>query len=308
MSSIRRVSWTARRGALMLLLGAVMSGCGKPAPTSPSSAAATTPSRAAGISLVSSSPAPDSVIVTDASPNNTPPPSITTLNLAFSATYGSALPGATLEAELMDPSGKRCGYWYSDARDMAAGVPLTFQTSGFSWECPVPTTTTSVVVTLLTLTGSSRLTRTEYLTQSFPVGYTYQLYGEPLAAPGSAPSIASLGWHDMVPGCGGDCSAPGDNIYVYCGVTQPDGGSVTTTLSITWAGHAPLTTTTAFPAGATVHPSRSIMWGGQAAGAVSVLETTVPAMVGGVWPTATAVCSTVNSRGEMATGTIKVPR
>jgi hypothetical protein len=289
---------TLRPWAIVLAssLLVTVAACHKQSPTAPTSGAAASVS----IEFVSSSPAPGTIVVTGASPNDTPPDSVpaSALIMTFWVRSDRQTTGVMLKVDLLDASGAQCGYSYSDPQDLLPGVPTSFTISRFRWRCPVPTYTDSVMVTVPTPTGPVQ--------RFIRIAYTYQRYPVPPDAPPSPPVITALGWVSTVMGCS-DCAAPGDPLSVYCGVYEPDGASVTTTLTITWDGHAPQTVTTTFPPGASLEPSRYVGYcSGPVIGAASLLCTGVPRDAGFL-PHATAVCSTVNPRRETATKTINVP-
>jgi hypothetical protein len=297
MRTRRLVIATAFQGGLVIFLASSLVVCGGTnTPTAPTSSAAASVS----INFVSSSPAPNTIVVTGAGPNDTPPDYLPTsaLSMTFSARSDKQIAGVKLKVELLDASGVQCGFSYSDPQDLLTDVPTSFTVGHFLWRCPVPTYTPLVEVTVSTPTGPVQ--------RFIQIAYMYQRYPVPPDVPPSPPVITALGWRSTVMGCG-DCAAPGDPLSLYCGAYEADGASVTTTLVITWDGHAPQSITTTFPPGASSAPSRYVgYWSGPVTGAASVLSTGVP-LDAGPLPHATAVCSTVNLRGDTATKTINVP-
>jgi hypothetical protein len=125
-------------------------------------------------------------------------------------------------------------------------------------------------------------------------------------------SIATLDWHDAVPGCGGKCEQSGDGIFAYCGVAESDGASVTATLTIAWDNGPLQTTTTTFTHGESALSTRNVgygFWGVRITGAAAFVDSTVPGDPKARIPqAATATCSAVNARGESVTKSIRIPQ
>ncbi len=299
---------------VFLLASSIVCACGHgQGPTAPSSGTAGPAAPQGSIQFVSSTPAANSVIVIGTSANGAAATSFPpgALSMTFSVQTTTTIAGAELEVDLLEESGGTCAYSYSAAHDVAAGTPTAFTNTAFAWRCGLSGRTTAARVTLLASnrTSQSQTSYSNYLVQSIPITFTYQPYASPPAGTPSAPSIATLGWHDMVPGCGGDCFLPGDPIFVYCGTAEADGAGVTTTLTLTWDDNTSQTTTTTFPAGASSSPTHGLsygLWSVQVTGAASLL-TSVVRGANDVPQHATAVCSTVNVRGETATKSIRLP-
>jgi hypothetical protein len=300
MRTRRLVVATAFRGGLLISVAVGLVMCrGTKAPTAPTSTAAASIT----IEFVSSTPPPNTIVVTGASANNEPPGYLdaSALSMTLSVRSDRQVAGTKLKIDLLDSSGTTCGYGSSDPQDLLPGIPTSFTTRVFVWQCTVPTSTESVRATVLTPTGPVQ--------QFIRVRYIYQPYPAPPNVPPSAPTIATLGWQSTVLGCAGACWAPGDTLAVYCGVFEADGASVTSSMTVTWDGYPPQTMTTVFPSGASSVPGHyvHIQWSSvEVTGAASVLDTEVP-RDGPPLQHATAVCSAVNPRGEAATKTINVP-
>lgn len=267
----------------VVALGSVR--CGAPQAPSPQSVSTT------AINFVSSTPEPGADVVT----TNIPP-----LRLNFSVTAPAAIAGAQVEVKLLNASGETCGYAFSDKHDVPAGTSVLFTNPAGAivfdaygtFMCALPTAITGVKVTLLTLTGAVSLTRTEYLTETLAIGYSLREYPRPPGGPPASPVIARFSWTG-VQGCGSCPPISGDPVNLTCVATAADGAEATTTLTMTWDGEAPTSKSRTFPAGATSSPKGAIFSFGW--GAV------------GQPPRATAECRVVNSRGETATSTIRIP-
>jgi hypothetical protein len=272
----------------VVALGSVR--CGAPQAPSPP------PVTTASINFVSSTPEPGADVVTT---------SLGALRLNFSVISPAAIAGAQVEMKLLNASGETCGYGFSPAQDVPVGTPVVFANPGgtivfsdksFGVGCALPTAITGVKATLLTLTGPGpRLDRTDYHTETFAIGYALREFPRPPSGPPTPPVIASFYWTNTVPGCGSPClPIPGDWVNAICVATAADGAEATTTVTMTWDGAATSTSASrTFPAGATSSPAGAIFAVGS--GAV------------GQPPRATAECRVVNSRGETATSTIRIP-
>lgn len=274
----------------ILSVVALASACGDAAPPGPSPQ----PVTAIGISFVSSAPEPGADVVTT---------NLGSLGLTFSVIAPEAIPGARLEMKLMNGSGEQCGYAFSQTQDLPAGTRLTFANPSAvfvfddhgKYQCALPAAITAVRVTLLTLTsspGSPYLTRTEYHTDTFPIGYALREYPRPPGGAPTPPVIARFSWTG-VQGCGSCPPVSGDPVNLTCVATAADGAEATTTLTMTWDGATPSSKSHTFPAGATSSPKGAVFSFGW--GAV------------GQPPRATAECRVMNIRGETATSTIRIP-
>jgi len=136
------------------------------------------------------------------------------------------------------------------------------------------------------------LKRVDYLSQSFPVGYTIQRYPPPPNAPASPPAITRLWWGNNIGPTGGTV-LPDDPISVNCIVHEADGAPMTVAITVAWDGLAPRTWTKAFPAGASSSEEGAVL------------------DVGFIWPNASravVTCLGTNNRGETARATMPIPR
>ena len=173
----------------------------------------------------------------------------------FSVLYDSSISQAMLEIELLDTNGTVCAFNFTNEQDVVAHEVSTFANDFLVWEsrdCPLPKTTSTLKVTLLTLRDveGPNLTRTEYLSKLFAVGYAFERYPpSPANAPPSAPLIEELGWRVNLP-TGGDPPIPGDPTTTWCKVSDADGDAVTVTLALTWTRATPRSVSQSFPPGA----------------------------------------------------------
>lgn len=278
----------------VVALGSVRCGAPQaPSPQASSPQSAPQPATTRAINFVSSTPEPGADVVT----TNVPP-----LRLNVSVISPDAIAGAQVEVKLLNASGETCGFAFSDKHDVPAGTPVLFTNpagaivfdSYGSFMCALPTAVTGVKVTLLTLTGAVYLTRTEYLTETLAIGYSLREYPRPPGGTPTPPVIARFSWTNGVPGCGTPCPPiPGDPVSLTCVATAADGAEATITLTMTWDGGTPTSKSRTFPAGATSSPKGAVFSFGW--GAV------------GQPPRATGECRVVNSRGETATSTIRIP-
>ena len=267
----------------VVALGSVR--CGAPQAPSPP------PVTTTAINFVSSTPEPGADVVTT---------NLGALRLNFSVIAPAAIAGAQVEVKLLNASGETCGYAFSDKHDVSPGASVLFTNpagvivfdSYGSFMCALPTAITGVKVTLLTLTGAVYLTRTEYLTETLAISYSLREYPRPPGGPPTPPVIARFSWTG-VQGCGSCPPSSGDPVNLTCVATAADGAEATTTLTMTWDGATPSSKSRTFPAGATSSPKGAIFSFGWAAV--------------GQPPRATAECRVVNSRGETATSTIRIP-
>src|SRR5205814_4534 len=111
----------------------------------------------------------------------------------------------------------------------------------------------ATLVTYVRPPGGSTVTQTDYVVQSFPVGFTFTPYPAPPAgAPQTAPVISSLDWQNPVQGCGSPkCGLVWDDFpFAFCDAYEVDGAPVTITIVWTWDTGASNTGTFVFPAGA----------------------------------------------------------
>lgn len=241
------------------------------------------------VTFVSSSPAPGGEVTT-VSPN---------MSLTFSVLSSAAIPGAQIEVDLFDAFGQRCSYSFSSKHDIVAGTPAVFTSSGGSFGnggsdgCTVPTTIASVKATLVTLTGpGAYLTQTVYAEQSFPLTYAVHEYPQPPAGvPPAPPAISSLTWATAVAGCGGCDPIPDDPVDVTCIVKEADGAGATVTITVTWDGAAPQSSTKMFAPGATSTTTGA--------------RFSITSVATGQ-PRATTQCSVMNDRGETAMSTVRI--
>jgi hypothetical protein len=246
-----------------------------------------------GISLVSSDPAPGGETALTSNAGITYP----TLRMTFSVLFDTALPDAKLEVDLLDAGGATCWYTFVD-HPIPAGIPERV-TAPTIWDRGYPLTGScgtypqriaSVRATLLTLRGpevNGHLQRTDYVKQTLSVGYTIQRYPPPPPNPAAAPpTISDFYWRDEsnIPTC---CypPLPDDWITAACTVRESDGAPVTVSLTLTWDGVAPKTSTYTFPAGASSSTEGARLGLGSAAPKVAR-------------PHATLVCVGSNARGE----------
>ena len=229
---------------------------------------------------------------------------------AFGVVYKDALPDAKFEVELLDASGTQCSSAFLDHPiSPAAADTITAagsQPPGFSLSAacssvfPQPLHIAGVRATLLTLRGpevNGHLTRTVYLTQTFPLAYTINRYPPvPPNAPATPPTITGISWinwatpSEPIP-------VPGDNIRTGCGVTEADGVVITITLTVAFDGAAPLKWTGTTPVAASSSP------GGAAFG----VDFTVPPTLKFPPPLhAKVTCDATNPRGETASKSIDI--
>jgi hypothetical protein len=244
----------------------------------------TDPSPISGISLVESNPPSGAELVLSPS----------ALRLTFSVRYEEALPDAQLQVELLDASGKTCGFNFTEPRAILAGQPTTVISDFLVWDCGLPAETVSIRATLVTLreTGGSRLQRTEYLTNQFNAAYRFRRYPPPPAGvPRSGPVIDQLTWRVNLP-TGGDPPIPGDPVSVSCKVTDADGDEATLTVTVTWEGQGPRTVSETFPAGATSSA--------EGASLTSTSDAGNP-------PRARAECTVLDAGGFSASRSITIP-
>jgi hypothetical protein len=231
--SIRSSLPAMARKLLLALAMSVAASCGR----------ATEPSPTSGIDLVSSVPTSGAELVVSSS----------ALRLTFSVRYDDPLPDAVLHVELLDASGRTCGFNFTEPRPIVPGQAATLISDFLVWECPLPAETTAVRATLVTLrnAGGGLLQRTEYLRAQFNARYRFRRYPPPPTGMSpSPPTIDALSWRVNLP-TGGDPPIPGDPTSVTCRVTDADGSAATLTLTVTWEGTAPRTVSETFPAGAT---------------------------------------------------------
>jgi hypothetical protein len=266
-----------------------------PAPAPPAPPA---PGPGSGISFVSSDPAPGGeTSVTESGGVHL----LGNMKMNFSVQYNIAIPDAKLQVQLLDGAGQVCWYTFVDY-PIPANQPVTVPINKiYVWESVVcstfPMRITTVKVMLLTLRGpevNGRLQRTDYLTQSFPIGYTIQRYPAPPSVPPALPVIADLSWRVPLP-TGGDPPISGDPVNIHCKATEADGAAVTLTLTLTWDGIAPKISTKAFPAGASSSPE----------GAVLDMGVSAPTVASGA-PHATVSCVVTNTRGETASRSVEI--
>ncbi len=247
-----------------------------------------------GISLVSSDPAPGGeTALTSSGAGFTYPK----LEMTFSVLFDTALPDAKLQVELFDAGGANCWYTFVD-HPIPAGISERVSerivwTQGYplAGTCGTyPQKIASVRATLLTLRGpevNGRLQRTDYVKQTFPVSYTIQRYPPPPSNPPSAPlTISDFYWRNesSLPTCC-DPPFPDDWITAACTVREADGAPVTVSITLTWDGFAPKTSTSTFPAGASSSAEGARV--GLGLGAPMVAK-----------PHATLVCVGSNARGD----------
>ena len=219
------------------------------------------------------------------------------LTLRFHVRSDVALPDAKLEIDLLDSTGQICFRNFVD-RAVPANQTVSIDVKQIFPErenCPAfPIHIAEVKATLLTLREplvNARLQRTDYVTQSFQIGYIIHRWPPPPvnAAP-APPVIADMYWKgpwNQPP----DSPLPGDAISVFCKITETDGAPITATVSVLWDGRTtPVVRTESFPAGASSSPQGILAWGGGPAAAYH----------------AVATCLATNARGETATRTIDV--
>lgn len=124
-------------------------------------------------------------------------------------------------------------------------------------------------------------------------------------------TIATLAWHDEVPGCGGICFQADDQIFVYCGASESDGAAVTVTLTMVWDTGQTHSTTSVFTnaeSGLATHNVNHSMWSVPITGAATLLDLIVPALPDGLHSSGgTATCSAVNGQGTAASSSIRLP-
>jgi hypothetical protein len=267
-------------------------GCGGNHPTQPTATTPETPS-ATGILLVGSKPAPGG----ETSLRNSGGVLFPELEMSFTVRYDTALPDAKVEVELFDAGGANCWYTFLDQSMPANQAETVTASRGWSAGYPVagtcgsyPQQIASVRATLLTLREpliNGRLQRTDYLAQSFPISYAIQRYPPPPANSAPAPpTISSLSWRNELsrPTC---CDPPlqDDPITASCTVRETDGAPVTVSLTLTWDGVRPKSSTYTFPAGAS----------SSAEGATLGLSSVAPKVP---HPHATLVCVGSNGRGD----------
>ena len=206
-----------------------------------------------------------------------------------------------------------CASSFSAGATALANMPTTATLTQIGWtgSCPLPVTTSTLTATLLNIVfppGTSHGTRTDYIVQSFPIGFTFTPYPAPPAgAPQTAPVVSSLDWQNPVPGCGTPkCGLVFDDFpSAICNAYEVDGAPVTVTIAWTWDTGSTATGTIAFPAGASAL-SRTVN-GRLIRGAEAIVGKAVPQYPKGQSPRATAVCTVTNDRGQSATKTIQIP-
>jgi hypothetical protein len=266
-----------------------------------------------GLTLVSAFPAAGATIVTGTGSNLNPPTAITGLNLTFGVLSDVTIPDAKVKVDLLDAAGTLCASSFSAGATALANMPTTATLTQVGWtgSCPLPVTTSTLTATLLNIVfppGGSHGTRTDYIVQSFPIGFTFTPYPAPPAgAPQTAPVVSSLDWQNPVPGCGTPkCGLVFDDFpSAICDAYEVDGAPVTITIVWTWDTGATATGTVAFPAGASAL-SRTVN-GRLIRGAEATVGKAVPLYPTGKSPRATAVCTVTNDRGQSATKTIQIP-
>jgi len=251
----------------------------KPTPTQPAADPIVT--------FAASDPAPGSKLVATSSP---------ALSMTFSVVLATALPQASLEAQLLDGSGAVCGFGFSITQDLPVGttlvaIPTMLLNGGADTPCAKPTTTAIVQATLRAPDYVNPAQPRIYAQPSFPIAYPVQQY--PDIPPGlvTPPTISSLTWQSETAGCG-DCLLAGETVNVTCTVKAADGAAATVSLVVTWDAGPSSSGSQAFPTGATAAQN----------GASFTLS---PTEVGSP-PRATAACTVVNVRGETATATIRI--
>jgi len=268
------------------------------------------PPAQSNITVLSTSPAAGGTVITGASANGQPPSFLSSLPaVTVSVRSSTAIAAARIEIDVLDAAGNRCGYGFVDAFDLPANTPTTRTASDFGWACALPVTTTSTSVTVYT--NPSNGVRINQFGEAFPIGFSFQAFADGSGQPTVVPSVATLAWHDAVPGCGGDCLQPDDGMFVYCGAFASDGQALTASLSLTWDGRATETTTVAFPAGASSQPTRNLsygLWSVSVTGAAVIHNSTVRAGLNGGHPHAIATCTVTNARGDNVSRTIGIPR
>jgi hypothetical protein len=227
------------------------------------------------------------------------------LRMQFEIRHDATLPDAKLQVELFSAAGTRCAYTFVD-QAVAANQTMTVRVDQlWNWQMQAcgafPAGTSTVTATLLTLRGpevNGHLQRTDYAAVTLPLRYTVRRYpAPPASAPRAAPAIDELRWRVSLP-VGGDPPIAGDIVDTHCTARESDGAPLTTTITVTWDGLAPLRFTQAFPAGASSSPSGAYY-------GVSVLApNNAPA------PHARLTCLVTNDRGQTVTasGDIGTPK
>ena len=221
---------------------------------------------------------------------------LTALRMQFAVQYSTALPDANLEVQLLGDSGQVCASTFIDLA-VPANQSVTISAPNVVWHWELERCATSTVVTatvkatLLTQREpmvNGRLQRTDYITQSFPIRYSIRRYPPPPpAAPASAPVISDLSWRTALP-VGGDPPLPGDPVNIWCTARESDGAAMTVTITVTWDGLAPITSTRSFEAGASSSPS----------GAYHAIGLVAPKLF--TFAHAKVDCAATNVRGETA--------
>jgi hypothetical protein len=214
----------------------------------------------AGIVFLGSDPAPGSEVVMTENPCCGL--YLRDLQLQFAVQVDQSLPDAKLEVELFGDGGQQCAYMFVD-QAIPANQSVPVVVNGItSWQLQTcnafPVAIASVKATLLTLRGpeiNGHLTRTDYVSQSFPIRYTIRRYPPPPpGVPASLPVISDLTWKVNVPTVGSDPPLAGDPVSLACTARETDGAPLTLTITLTWDTLAPKAYTLAFPAGASSSP------------------------------------------------------
>ena len=221
---------------------------------------------------------------------------LTALRMQFAVQYSTALPDAKFEVQLLGESGQVCASTFID-QAMPANQSVTISAPHVVWgweaeRCAAyPVATATVKATLLTQREpmvNGRLQRTDYIIQSFPIRYSIRRYPTPPpGAPASTPVISDLSWRVALP-VGGVPPIPGDPVNIWCTARESDGAPMTVTITVTWDGLAPITSTRPFEAGASSSPS----------GAYHAISLTAP--MSPFVSHAMVDCAATNVRGETA--------
>ncbi len=259
-----------------------------------------------GISLASVSPSSgEQFAVTDTIVNGLALPNF---QATFNVVSKDAIPDAKLEVELLDAAGAQCWYGFFD-HAVPSGTATTIPVSGASGKLDGPTRNgtcdtfpeyiASIRATLLTLRGpevNGRLTRTDYLTQTFPLAYTVNRYPPaPPNGPATPPTISAVTYANNVPTGSADPPLPGDYISVGCRVLEADGAAMTIAITVAFDGIAPQKSTGAFPAGASSSAAGAFLTAGVPV--PNTLKSPVHVKI---------TCDATNSRGETASRSIDI--
>ena len=227
---------------------------------------------------------------------------------AFRVVYKDAVPDAKLEVELLDAAGAQCWYGFYD-HGVPAGRAETIMVSGAAGKLDGPTRNgtcaifpehiASIRATLLSLRSpeiNGRLTRADYLTQTFPLTYTIDRYPPtPANVPATPPTITAVTYANNVPTNTREPPLPGDSISVGCRVMEADGAAMTITLTVAFDGVTPQKSTETFPAGASSSPAGAYF--GTGVGVPMTLKGPVHLKI---------TCDAINSRGETASQSIDI--